>query len=237
MKKIRTSQQGFTIVELMIATVVFSLVLVTITYGVLHFTSEYYKGVNSSTTQDTARSVMDTISQSIQFSGETAVAPSVDADNNDRGYFCVGSQVFVYTLGVQYMGSVSPTTPGLYVMSGTCPSSKPATLANGQELLDSHMRLAELSVLPVTGVAQAYTVSIRLAYSSGGDPAHDGDDLLCSPSTSTGATACSTPFKPGTELSSDYIHSDLICRSQIGSQFCAVSGLSSTVVQRVAPGL
>jgi len=43
-------QSGFTLVELMIATMVFSVILLVITYGVVRFTNSYYKGLNSSTT-------------------------------------------------------------------------------------------------------------------------------------------------------------------------------------------
>src|SRR5262249_25193419 len=62
-------QAGFTIVELMVATLVFSTILIVITYGVLSFTRAYYNGVTNSTTQDTARNIISTISQAVEFNG------------------------------------------------------------------------------------------------------------------------------------------------------------------------
>jgi prepilin-type N-terminal cleavage/methylation domain-containing protein len=69
MSRQRKSQAGFTIVELMIATLVFAVVLILITVGVLTFTRSFFKGINQSRTQNAARTVIETISQGIQFSG------------------------------------------------------------------------------------------------------------------------------------------------------------------------
>lgn len=217
-------QAGFTIIELMIATLVFSIVLLVITYGVLRFTDAYYKGVNSSTTQDTARSIMDTISQAVQFSGSTIV-PTDGPGATDGTYFCAANHIFVFVAGKQYMGGTpTATNPGLFeaTTDGCDPSL--VVYSKGQELLGKHMRIANLQL--TNDGSQSYTVSIRLAYSSGGDPAHDGDDLLCSPSVN-GSCTRSTPL-------TNFALPDLMCKSQTGSQFCATSALSTTVVQRIA---
>src|SRR6185369_9199416 len=107
-------QAGFTIVELMIATLVFSLVLIVITVGVLHFTNTYYKGVNNSATQTAAQNAIDTISQSIQFT----MSGSAGTDDAPAGVFCAGSRLFLYTAGKQYTGGTpSGTNWGLYMMN------------------------------------------------------------------------------------------------------------------------
>jgi prepilin-type N-terminal cleavage/methylation domain-containing protein len=62
---------GFTIVELMISTLVFSVILLVVTFGIVHFTNSYYRGINGSTTQDTARTIVDSVTQAIQFSSGT----------------------------------------------------------------------------------------------------------------------------------------------------------------------
>lgn len=69
-------QEGFTVVELMIATLVFSVILTVITMGVLSFRNRYYKAVNASTTQNTTRTVIDTDKvRLIQF-GSAQVVPT-----------------------------------------------------------------------------------------------------------------------------------------------------------------
>lgn len=223
-KRSTQHQTGFTIVELMIATLVFSTILLVITYGILRFTSAYYKGVNSSTTQDTARSIMDTVSQAVQFSGSTIV-PTDGPGATNGTYFCAADHIFVFKAGKQYMGG-TPTAanPGLF--EAATDGCKPSLVvySKGQELLGKHMRIANLQLINNGG--QSYTVSIRLAYSSGGDPAHDGDDLLCSPSVNNSCTSSRTM--------TNFALPDLMCKTQTGSQFCATSALSTTVIQRVA---
>ncbi len=90
MKKTDVHERGFTIVELMIATLVFSVILTVVTMGVISFSNRYYKGVHASTTQNTTRNIMDTITQAIQF-GEARVDPS--GANN---FFCAGGSVFMF---------------------------------------------------------------------------------------------------------------------------------------------
>lgn len=56
---------GFTIVELMIATVVFSVILILITTGIIQIGKAYYKGIIGSRTQETARKITDEVGRSI----------------------------------------------------------------------------------------------------------------------------------------------------------------------------
>lgn len=204
-------QAGFTIIELMIATLVFSVILTVITIGVISFTNHYYKGVNISATQNTARGIVDSISQAIQF-GTAPVQPTSPATS----YFCAGGYVFTYAnTGTMYTGSQT----GLYMspMGSTCqPAAAP--FSGGKQLLAKNMRLTNISVTPVGSSAdRLYAISVSVAYGP--------DDLLCSvsqPGTCDGSTAM--VFWPV---------SDVSCRSIVGSQYCAVSTLKTTVEQRV----
>ncbi len=190
----------------MIATLVFSVILTVITVGVISFTNHYYKGVNISATQNTARSIVDTISQAIQFG-----SAQITIGGN---YFCAGGYVFTYaTTGALYTGSQT----GLYMspMGSVC---QPATapLTGGKQLLAKNMRLTNLTVSPV-GSGNLYNISVNVAYGP--------DDLLCSnsqPGTCKGTNTM--VFWPVT---------DITCRSTVGSQYCATSSLKTTVEQRI----
>jgi prepilin-type N-terminal cleavage/methylation domain-containing protein len=192
---------GFTIVELMIATVVFSVILVLITSGVLYLTRSYYAGLNRTNTQNTARAIVSDVSQAIQFTG-TAIATT---DDTGSSYFCAGGKIYTFKPGVQYQGgAATAANPGLYVapQSSGCAALAASgyTNAAGQQLLGTGMRIASLTVTK-TG-SQLYSISITLLY---------GDDDLLSATTGTAAH----------------------CLSQAGSQFCAVSALSTTVERRL----
>jgi type II secretory pathway pseudopilin PulG len=221
MKKslIRSSSSGFTIVELLIATLVFSVVLVLITFGVIRFNQAYYKGVTQSDTQNVARAVMDNIAQSIQFSGDTVTSPIGTVGSGKSVGFCVGDQRYSYLLGWQLVdGSASvskhQTNHALSVDSpGNCSGMNAQNMqsagVNGTELLSPHMRVAKLSVTSVAGSNDLYKVDVRVVY---GD-----DDLLESPSG----------IKPAATAP------DAQCGVQSGSQFCAVSELSTVVQKRI----
>ena len=210
-----TAQAGFTIVELMIATVVFSLILIVITMGVLSFTNSYYKGVNSSNVQTTTQSAIDTISQAIQFNG-TSISQSTPGS---KGIVCVGSQQFSYNLGKEVASNNTGdhATWGLYQStgSGTCTAGSVPVTTGGKELLGPSMRLTEFSVtnVPNTNLWQV-KVSVAL-----------GDhDLLY---------GVSGDFYGGIPSPTAVYGSDISCQPHTGSQFCAVSKLSGTVAQRI----
>jgi prepilin-type N-terminal cleavage/methylation domain-containing protein len=205
-------QSGFTIVELMIATVVFSVVLLITTVAVIFVTKSYLKGDNEAATQDIARSVMTSITQDIQFNRSVSVIiPPAGGTSN---YYCIGNHVYVYQIGQEIPNSEQHA---LLVFATSCPSnltSPPgstyaADLKSGnvgatvaQELLAQNMRLGQLSITKLPGTGNGYQVSITVAYGA--------DDLL----TGVGA--------------------NYSCKSQtFGGQFCAVSTLTTTVTSRI----
>ncbi len=217
----RRKSTGFTIVELMIAAAVFALVLLLITYGVISFNRAYYGGIIQTNTQNVARTAIENISQAIQFDGGTILTST----NGSWGGLCVGSQFYQYQLGMELEtsgGSLGPdqATQAMVFEPNVASCSVPGTSVNGTELLGKNMRLAHVSVNQVGGT-QLYNIDVRVVY---GD-----DDLLCSPSEVPGSCAATSTMPPG----SDYATPDLQCKTLSGSQFCAVSELTTKVEARV----
>lgn len=238
-KSTRTDR-GFTIIELLIATMVFSLILIVITAGVLRFTRQYYKGVISNQTQNTTRAIIDDVARAVQFNSgsvQKLTSNSMPAPPLSTYGYCIGdSKRYSFVLNRQVTSS-SPSAlehQSKYgLVSDNTTGCTTSTLAlrtditsgnlvdpgtNVRELLGEHMRLNKFSIastgLPSDGV---YTIVVKVIY---GD-----DELLCSPNV---AGECD----PGTTtLSAD--RSDLTCRSSSGAQFCAVSELTTTVKKRV----
>ncbi len=215
-------QQGFTIVELMIATAVFSLVILVITAGVLHFTTEYYHGITSSTTQGIARDVVDDISQAIQFSGQVPVQSAAA----QTGYLCAGGQEFIYNIGAEVKtdGSVQGLTE--YTIGGAACTATPS--GTGTELLQPSMRLAQFLVQPISSGSSLYQVSIVIAM---GD-----NDLLCDstlpPANQGGCNRTAAAFTTTAQIYT--AGTNLVCKEQTGSQFCYVSDLSTTAGTRIS---
>ncbi len=189
----KSNAEGFTIVELLISTLIFSMILLIVTVGIIQITRVYYKGLTEAQTQNTARAAMDDITQGIQFSGGTVSATQASTKS-----FCIGDQQYSYALGKQ-LGS--QTTKALWKTNTPGCSGNPAVAASGKEFLSDKMRLSNLTVTSLG--ANLWKVSLTVAY---GD-----DDLLDNP-TST------NPNCKGVTA---------------GTQFCSISTLTSTVIQRV----
>jgi type II secretory pathway pseudopilin PulG len=228
MQKLRTSKlhrgkihkaAGFTIIELMIAALVFSMVLILITYGVIRFNQAYYGGIIQTDTQNVAHTVIDNISQAIQFDGGTV---TTGMKNGNWSGLCVGSQFYQYQLGKQLVGSgpgADQTLQALVLETNVsaCSGQTPGASLNGTELLGEHMRLADLEVTPIGGT-NLYKVYVRVVY---GD-----DDLLCAQSV---PGSCSNPNSTNGATAKD-----AQCKYDISNPaFCAEADLSTTVQQRV----
>lgn len=206
-----SAASGFTIIELLVATVVFSVVLLVVTAGILQISRVYYKGVTEANTQNVARSIIDTISQAIQFNGGNVTTTPGSPTPGSPYAFCIGNQQFSYTLGYQMVDNPDSAKFQTYhaLVANTvagCTSSTPAQNVRqqaviGRELLSPNMRLSKLSI--TSAGANLYRIEVRVAY---GD-----DDLLKTP---TGAT---TPC----------------IDANAGTQFCAISELSTVVTKRV----
>jgi prepilin-type N-terminal cleavage/methylation domain-containing protein len=108
MKQIKLKlEKGFTIVELMIATIIFSLVLLSAMAALVQIGKLYYKGISNARTQELTRNVIAEISQGIQFSRQPVREPTLNVgpevalanpDNNGIGFFCVGPRRYTFII-------------------------------------------------------------------------------------------------------------------------------------------
>lgn len=204
--------RGFTVIELMVATAVFAVVLVVVTAGILQVSRLYYKGVNEANTQNVVRNITDTISQAIQFGGGQVVpTTSGAATPSSPKVFCIGNQRFTYDLGWQVVDN-SPNASRHQAYHGLvqdnfsgCSSTSTQALNSqsvlGRELLSPNMRLSKLNVTDLG--SNLYRVEVRVIY---GD-----DDLLKNPNDPL--TTC--------------------INETAGTQFCTISELNTVVTKRV----
>lgn len=199
----------------MVATLVFTVILVVVSTGVIRFTNDYYRGVNNSSTQAAAQNAMDFITQAIQYSNSSAT------NLGGTGYFCAGNKVFMYSPGKQFGGSPSNSDKGLYMMTNPSPGScaNPGTPSGGSELLSKNMRLAYFKV---TQSGVSWTINMEIAY---GD-----NDLLCRSDLNTAPGGCRSTVQA---TDSALFDSHVQCKTTIGSQFCAVARLDSVATPRL----
>lgn len=208
----KTSQKGFTIIELMIATLVFSVILLVVSTGLLNIGRSYFKGITSSATQNTARSIIDDVASAIQFGGGTVYGLGAPG-----GMYCVGDRLYSYQLGQKLTNTSSHALLSSRVSAGCQSSTVPLplnTVPSGdvQELLGLNMSLAIFRIEQVVTDPTLYTVNVRVVQ---GD-----DDLL--------EDLLDAQGNPG---AGDGILDT--CKSGTGSQFCATSEVRTTVHKRL----
>lgn len=218
--RLRNNSRGFTVIELMIATGVFAVVLLGITMAVLQISRVYYKGIITANTQNTTRQITDRLSQAVQFSGQNIVptAPEGTAQAAGTNYaFCIGNKKFSYVLGRALndgpRDDANKRMPHVLVEENSaadCSGSSPtpynlasqATLPSGaRELMSPNMRLTNLRVFSLGD--NMYRITVRVV--------HGDADLLNNPDAANAS-----------------------CKSErSGTQFCAISELSTVVTKRI----
>lgn len=150
------SSDGFTIVELMVATTVFSIILLLCTYGVLQVSRSYYKGVTLVRTQNTTRAIMDEVSNTFRFGGAS------DFQEDPGTKYCLGKKRFTYQLN-----KMRNDTSGVIFQS----SGSGCETADGEERIEPRMRLQEFSISKVA--EKTYEIKVEVA--SGDDEMLDDD--------------------------------------------------------------
>ncbi len=169
MKKMSThNSDGFTIIELLIASSVFSVILLLAATGLIQLGRLYQKGVVRSQTQEVARSAMINISEAIQFKGGGVSA--IQATGDTQGY-CIENKRISYRPNRKIVEgtATSPNTKYALVID-TLPGCSASSFAQdlsgnsatGNELLSVNMRVTELLITePSSGL---YNVSLKIAY-------------------------------------------------------------------------
>lgn len=214
-------ENGFTIIELVIATLVFSTVMLVVTGAIVRFTTNYQKSLAQTATQNTARSIIDSISESLQF--KRAGVREIAGVNGSAGY-CVGSTRYSYMPG-RMLNSDTPGSHSFVEQRNTginCPGDEELDLnqplpSDTVELLGPNMRVANFTINQI-GSSDLWKINLRIVY---GD-----DEVLCSPGVEGD---CDELNAVSEHLSAE----DLNCKPRLGADFCAVSELTTTVEPRL----
>jgi len=215
MKKLGRS--GFTILEVLISTMIFTVVLLICIQAITRIGQLYYKGVTSSQIQELTRSLSEEFSSQIQFGSSIPYPyPISGGDPTIPLIFCVGDNSYRAIMNRKLGDSGVNTVLKRKAYSGACSFSSTwfddATELGVRNMRILKLQIIELQIIGSTINSGVWSVNIRLAL---GD-----SDIFDYPVT--GST------------DAPEVYGSAICRSGIsGSQFCATSELSSTLLRRV----
>lgn len=207
-----SNSAGFTIIELIFATLIFSLVMVVILVSVFQIARIYYKGVSISSTNEAARTTVEDIANDVRF------ANLADTTNFNSGYFCVGSHRYSFTKFVKVtnddINRNLPTGIRQDVVNSGCPN--PNILMSGtdaKQLLGPDMQLNNLVFNCANG---ACTVGVHIIF-------YGADDLVF-------RSNLNPTHGPAAALKDP----DATCSGNLqSSQFCAAVDLQTKVLQRL----
>lgn len=180
----KLNPKGFTIIELLIATVTFSVVLLVITGAIIQFTRLYYKGTVTTQTQEAVRAITEEIAKSIQFNPANSLKSYPISAGNPFDRYCIGNHGYVYQKNVSV--SEDGTQKHALVSDQLCRpyDINSALQSNQTEMLGDRMQLLELSVSQSPTNSKQYTIHVKIGY---GDEIQDDDTC---PSVSIGGQFC-----------------------------------------------
>lgn len=214
-KIVNDRQSGFTIIELLIATTIFSFILLIATAGIIKIGQLYYKGVTESKTQEVVRSISDELSRSIQFANQAKRAGSASNPN----IYCLGDTRYTININQKYdsktdLAGVPIKTTGLIAERiGVGVDCTSASSLQTRQLLGNQMRLLKLEVTPLGTNDDAWNVKAKIAY---------GDDDLLTHYDNAGV------LLPAPDIAGAN------CKSGIsGSSFCATAQLDTVIKKRL----
>lgn len=140
---LNSNKKGFTIIELMVAMSVFSVVLLLCMQGFLRIGQAFYKGAALSRTQDNARVIMDEIAGSIRMSGGGEIALM---NNVGLSGYCIGNKTYTFHPPTSAPMRSTPDSAALRVQEPESGGCRGLSLSAGREMVDNRMRLERLEI-------------------------------------------------------------------------------------------
>ncbi len=205
------NQHGFTIVELMIATGVFSAAVLFITMGVIFIGRQFQQASTRVKLEDASREIHQQVGQSVQFSAGNPVNSSASGGWVST---CIGAQRYTYAATAAQSNPTYTASDfdglkrGLYVDTITPTIGTCSILANPD------------STASASNLLPASTTVVKFYYDT-------GTNTLSTKFISSDSDLLNLS---GTAISSDSMQ----CKGGVtGKEFCAVVQLNSTATRRV----
>ncbi len=201
----KLDQNGFTIIELLIATSVFTAVLFIVTYGVIQISKTYTNGFIRGQTQNIAVSLSDTMTRDIEFSTTASITTDQSAQVTKTGsqatiyyYFCTTQNEYFYIPGGNIykipivslqgvLGSQNCFSPQQFINnSGLSADTQSLLSPNNVEILN-HTVYDNQSMLSNVS-SGLYSVNIEILYGNQSNLVqnNNGSQWICRPTVLIG---------------------------------------------------
>jgi type II secretory pathway pseudopilin PulG len=204
MKKL--NKKAFTIVELLIASMVFTAVLMLCMEGITRIAKAYTKNASISKSSEFIKSLTEEITQQVKYGSSVPSVSNTEGANITR--ICVGGNAYRVVLNSKSTDAVKKkqdTNCSSYAVTS------PDFFQGADNLAPSGMRVLNFGISSADN--KVWQVDMRIAL---------GDNDLLEDSSGVPLTNPSANFKTAK------------CRSGAGGEYCAAMSLSTTVIRRMA---
>jgi prepilin-type N-terminal cleavage/methylation domain-containing protein len=169
----KLDQNGFTIVELLIATAVFASILFIVTYGIIQISKTFTNGFIETQTQNVAISLSDQLTRDVEFSSGSIGTDRgpININNNNYYYFCTNQEEYFYNPGGSFY-----KIPISAITNCGSPQSSWLTNAQTQNLLSSNMEIlnnlpayndsSQQGIIANGSTSGLYSISLDILYGS-----------------------------------------------------------------------
>jgi prepilin-type N-terminal cleavage/methylation domain-containing protein len=223
MRRVKLSQTGFTIIELMIATIIFAVVLMVIIASFMQVGRMFYKGVSLANTNEAARTLVDDISNDLKLNKQ----PVGISTAGTKKYFCAGHHRYTFVLAggsgskvssddidLDYLRNPFNMRAGIVQDDTNGGCSPPASSDSpGRQILGPDMQLNDLDFTPGFNGVFIHTHIVFYGV----------DDTVFDTNISS--------FKNSSTQPSNSSHApDAFCSGDLlSTQFCAAADIKTTI--------
>lgn len=215
------NSQGFTIIELMIATAVFSLALLILAVALISINHQYFKGISEGNAQTASSNILSDVTSAVQFSNGNFVQSTL---GSNPGYYCIGNTEFYYTLySIDKPGQTNPFLEINKCLQGEPTQSNCKKPCSVSGLLGDNMQLLGFSISQPYSNVKLFEIKINIGFAS-------NDKLFCS---LVGSNSNCQHFKNSTQLANNIeSHKQVFCVPNDPVEFCSIQNLSTYVSSR-----
>lgn len=208
MKKL--TNKGYTIIELLIASLVFTTILLLCLEGITRLGKLYVKNISTSRTNQFIKSLSDEVTNQIKFG---ASKPEIISTNTDNSYrFCISNKAYKIVFNTRNDSVLRKVSNGCSSIEF---SDSNFFVTNSENLGPPGMRVLDFSINQPDPGNSLWFMNIKVALG-------DNDLLIDSDGNELNDT---TPYEK---------YKEARCRSGIsGGEFCSVLGISSSAMRRL----
>ena len=237
MKQPRNHQSGFTIIELLIATAILSVILLIASFVLVAIGRMYTKGTNSAALQNNVRNIVQVLSSSVQYTGTGSIFSDVTAHPTPNPNNLTIKSVCAGNVEISYIVDTLPVDNGNLPTIWQSPPKDAAcspydlTIPAVTQTPDSTHQNIGLSNEAIHYLTIARATSTGCPTS--GAPVGNGLWQICVDAYTAAGNDQILGYNAATPHVLQPTPGNVVCKGKLGEEFCATTDLTTVVTRRL----